>query len=72
MLTFPPGSTAQTVRMLTVRLLTEEMVVEKKEIASQEASSFSMMPEGLLANMTKDELVDAIMRSTRQAVKGRR
>jgi putative membrane-bound dehydrogenase-like protein len=51
---------AQTERTLTVRLLTEETTVEKKEIVKQEASPVSMMPDGLLSALSREQVRDLI------------
>jgi len=51
---------AQTERTLTVRLLTGETTVEKKEIAKQEASPLSMMPDGLLSALPREQVRDLI------------
>jgi putative heme-binding domain-containing protein len=51
---------AQTERTLTVRLLTEETTVEKKEIVKQEASPVSMMPDGLLPALSREQVRDLI------------
>ncbi|MDB6129369.1 MAG: Cytochrome c, partial [Verrucomicrobiales bacterium] len=48
----------KTERTLTVQTMTEQITVEKTEIASQKESQASIMPEGLLEALTKEQVRD--------------
>ena len=45
-------------RQLTLRIVGQEVNLTKSEIQSREISSVSMMPEGLLRNLSDEETID--------------
>lgn len=47
-------------RQLTLRIVGQEVTLTKSEIQSREVSSVSMMPEGLLSNLSDEETVNLI------------
>lgn len=51
---------AKSERTLTLRTLAGDVAVERDEIASQEEMPVSMMPEGLLAPLTPDQIRDLV------------
>jgi putative heme-binding domain-containing protein len=50
----------QTDRTLTLQTQTEALVLDRKEIESQKPSPLSLMPEGLLDNLSGDETRDLV------------
>ncbi|MFO0912792.1 MAG: PVC-type heme-binding CxxCH protein [Pirellulales bacterium] len=50
----------ETPSALTVRTLNDTVVIAKSEIENQKLSELSMMPEGLLDPMTKDQIRDLV------------
>jgi putative membrane-bound dehydrogenase-like protein len=50
----------QTERTLTLRLLNQEQSVERQEIAKQQTAGVSMMPEGLLNALTREQVRDLL------------
>jgi putative heme-binding domain-containing protein len=50
----------QTERTLTLRLLNQEQTVERQEIAKQQTAGVSMMPEGLLNALTREQVRDLL------------
>jgi putative heme-binding domain-containing protein len=58
---------------VTLRLIGQETVVAKADIVSREVSPVSMMPEGMLQNLTADEVRDLIvyLRTTAPVPAGR-
>jgi putative heme-binding domain-containing protein len=50
----------ETDRTVTVQTQNEIVIVPKDDIESREKSAVSMMPEGLLDKLTKDEVRDLI------------
>lgn len=55
-------------RQVTLRMIGQDTIIAKSEILSRETSPVSMMPEGLLKNLSRDEVRDLIgyLRSTQQ------
>ncbi|MEM7013669.1 MAG: HEAT repeat domain-containing protein, partial [Verrucomicrobiota bacterium] len=51
---------AETEQTVTLRLINEEVIVPKSEIEERAASKVSMMPEGILATLSNDEVRDLI------------
>ncbi|MBI3874803.1 MAG: c-type cytochrome, partial [Verrucomicrobia bacterium] len=51
---------AKTVRTLTLKTMTEVVTIERTEIQSQQESSLSLMPEGLLEALTPEQTRDLI------------
>ena len=58
--TYAGNVTNETERELTLRIVGQEVRVPKSEIQDRETTPYSMMPEGLLATLSNEQVIDLV------------